>query len=89
MSTVILSGYISVPESELRQVKAALPEHTSLTRAESGCLVFKVTESLHDKTRFDVYEEFENQAAFTLHQQRVATSPMGRLHEKRNTTLRY
>lgn len=77
MSTVVLSGYISIPESELRKVKAALVEHTSLTRAESGCLVFKVTESPHAKTRFDVYEAFENQTAFTLHQQRVATSPWG------------
>lgn len=77
MSTVVLSGYISVPESDLRQVKAALPEHTALTRAESGCLIFKVTESSHSKTRFDVYEEFENQAAFTSHQQRVAASPWG------------
>ncbi len=42
MSKVVLSGYISVAETNLPQVKAALPEHIRLTRAESGCVVFTV-----------------------------------------------
>lgn len=77
MSKVVLSGYISVPESDLHQVNAALPEHIRLTRAESGCLVFDVTECSHDTTRFEVHEEFENEAAFKYHQERVASSPWG------------
>ncbi|MBT5903089.1 MAG: antibiotic biosynthesis monooxygenase [Opitutaceae bacterium] len=77
MSKVVLSGCILVPESELRQVKAALAKHILLTRAESGCLVFNVTACPSDKTRFDVYEEFESAAAFKFHQQRVATSSWG------------
>lgn len=77
MSKVVLSGYILVPESELRQVRAALAEHILLTRAEAGCLIFNVTACPSDKTRFEVYEEFESEAAFKFHQQRVATSPWG------------
>lgn len=77
MSKVFLSGYISVPKSELRRGKPALAEHILLTRAEPGCLVFKVTACPNDETRFDVYEEFEDEAAFALHQERVATSAWG------------
>lgn len=75
MSKVVLSGYISVPESDLPQVKTALPEHIRLTRAESGCLVFTVTECPSDPARFEVYEEFEDEAACKYHQKRVASSP--------------
>lgn len=75
MSKVVLSGYISVPESDLLPVKAALPEHIRLTRAESGYLVFTVTECPTKFNRFEVYEEFADEAAFRYHQERVTASP--------------
>ncbi len=77
MSKGVLSGYILVPEAELPQIETALPEHIHLTREESGCLIFNVTQCSEDRTRFEVYEEFEDKAAFARHQERVATSPWG------------
>ncbi|MFM5384476.1 putative quinol monooxygenase [Aeromonas veronii] len=48
--------------------------HIQLTRAETGCLIFKVTQDPLNPCRFDVYEEFVDQAAFQAHQARVKSS---------------
>jgi len=81
MQKIILSGYIEVPAEDLNAVLEELPNHTSLTQQESGCLTFKVTrdttrDSKH-KHHFDVYEEFTDQTSFDKHQDRVKGSKWG------------
>ena len=78
MGKITLSGFIDVPEHELNQVKKALVTHIELTQREVGCLVFEVTQCNDRPTRFDVYEEFVDKAAFEAHQQRVKVSDWGR-----------
>tara|TARA_B100001057_G_C22141016_1_gene678245 strand:+ start:249 stop:524 length:276 start_codon:yes stop_codon:yes gene_type:complete len=79
MGKVILSGYIDIPENELEVVTTALDKHIELTRNEAGCLIFEVTQSSELSTRFTVYEEFTDKAAFESHQARVKTSDWGRV----------
>ena len=79
MGKVILSGYIDIPENELEIVKTALDKHIELTRNEAGCLIFEVTQSSELPTRFTVYEEFTDKAAFDSHQARVKASDWGRV----------
>ena len=71
MSTVILQGYIIVPDSDLDAVVAELPNHTRLTLAEPGCKAFRITRAADNPNRFDVYEEFVDPAAFEAHKQRM------------------
>ncbi|XQW88447.1 putative quinol monooxygenase [Aeromonas veronii] len=59
-------------------VKDELDNHIQLTRAESGCLIFEVTQDLLNPCRFDVYEEFVDEAAFQVHQARVKSSRWGK-----------
>lgn len=69
--TVTLSGYVLAAPEDLHAVLKALPEHVRLTRAETGCLVFNVTQDSTNPLRFTVYEEFTDQAAFKAHQERI------------------
>lgn len=84
---IILEGSIVVPEEDLEAVLSELPKHVKLTRAEPGCLVFKVTQHADDACKFDVYEEFENRAAFEAHQTRVRASEWGQIAQ--NVTRHY
>jgi quinol monooxygenase YgiN len=77
LSKVILQGYIIVPHDDLNRVITALDRHKALTRQEPGCLVFKVTQDSQNRYKFDVYEEFLDQAAFEEHQSRVKISAWG------------
>ncbi|MCT4559292.1 MAG: antibiotic biosynthesis monooxygenase [Pelagimonas sp.] len=76
--TVTMTGYISVPASRLEAIRAALPDHIRLTRAEPGCVSFDVTED--DTTpgrfprRFNVHEIFLDAQSFHAHQTRAAQS---------------
>jgi len=79
MPKVKLEGYILVPDSDLSAVVNELINHTALTQAEEGNLIFQVTQDDNDKNRFDVYEEFIDQQAFDLHQERVRNSSWGSL----------
>lgn len=79
MDNVILVGYITVPESELEEVKKALPTHIENTRNESGCIEFNVTQRITEPNRFDVFEQFTNEVAFAKHQSNVANSTWGAL----------
>jgi len=79
MGKVILQGFIIVPLSELAIVKRELDAHIHLTRAETGCLIFKVTQDPLNPCRFDVYEEFVDEAAFQAHQARVKSSRWGKI----------
>ncbi|WP_170557034.1 putative quinol monooxygenase [Ruegeria atlantica] len=73
-SKVMLTGHILVPADRIAQVRDALPDHISLTLAESGCISFDVTEDADIPGRFNVSEVFESQAAFDAHQARTKTS---------------
>ena len=68
---VTLQGYVIAPKSDLSGVLQALPEHIRLTRAEPGCIVFRVEQDTTNPLRFSVYEEFESRAAFEAHQARI------------------
>ncbi len=59
------------------RVNNELATHIDLTQKESGCLVFKVTVDPLNANKFDVYEEFDNQASFDKHQVRVNSSTWG------------
>jgi len=79
-------GYILVPDADLSKVAEELTNHIELTRREEGCLVFHVTQDAKNKNRFDVYEEFSNQEAFEIHQDRIKNSKWSDVskHVKRN-----
>lgn len=77
MSKVILKGHIIVPTPDITAVKEELATHIELTRQESGCLVFEVSQDTHNINRFDVYEEFVDQNSFSNHQDRVRESKWG------------
>lgn len=74
-----LKGFIIVPEADLAGVLNELPNHIALTKKESGCLVFNVTQDGGNQYRFDVYEEFESKASFEKHQERVRASKWGEI----------
>jgi quinol monooxygenase YgiN len=67
-----LTGAMICTTERLAEVRAALPEHIRLTRAEPGCLKFNVIEG--EGGRFEVDELFSNRAAFDAHQARGANS---------------
>lgn len=54
-----------------------LPEHIRLTRAEPGCLSFEVSPTINPLV-WQVDEQFQDDASFLAHQQRVAASEWGR-----------
>jgi quinol monooxygenase YgiN len=74
MPKVTLQGYIIVGDSDLNAVIAELDTHKALTLAEQGCIVFRVIVDEVNKNKFNVYEEFVNQAAFDAHQARIKSS---------------
>jgi quinol monooxygenase YgiN len=77
--TVVLTGHIQVPPERIADIRAALPEHIRLTRAEPGCLSFSVTEHPTIPGRFDVAEKFTDAAAFDAHQARAGASDWARI----------
>lgn len=79
MKEIILKGFILVSQNDLMAVKDELDNHIQLTRAETGCLTFKVTQDPLNPCRFDVYEEFVDEAAFQAHQARVKSSRWGKI----------
>lgn len=72
---IVLTGHIDVPEDRITAVRAALPDHIALTRAEPGCLSFNVDEAPDTPGRFHVSERFVDRASFEAHQTRMKTSP--------------
>lgn len=65
----------SAEEADL--VRQYLPEHKKLTREETGCVSFEVTETA-DPLIWKVEELFTNQATFDAHQKRTRASVWGR-----------
>jgi quinol monooxygenase YgiN len=78
MPKVILKGFIQVPSGDLDRIKFHLDDHIRLTREESGCLTFSVSQRKADPSIFDVYEEFEDAISYTAHQTRTKLSPWGK-----------
>lgn len=76
-ATVYLAGHIDVPAEALEAVKAALPQHIKLSRAEAGCLRFDAVQDKENPHRFHIFESFTSQAAFAAHQARTAQSEWG------------
>ncbi|WP_332874013.1 putative quinol monooxygenase [Amphritea pacifica] len=74
ISTVRLTGFIRVPESDLDAVIRELMHHQQLTLSEPGCLRFEVTQCQTDPCRFDVFEEFSDSDSFQAHQVRTRSS---------------
>ena len=73
---VLLSGQlICATADEAERVRAHLPEHIRLTRAEPGCEVFEVT-PLSDLI-WRVEERFTDRTAFAAHQARAAAAVWG------------
>ncbi|MEP1767472.1 MAG: antibiotic biosynthesis monooxygenase [Sulfitobacter sp.] len=71
---VTLTGTLRcVTQAEVARVRAALPDHIKLTRAEAGCIAFEVTPT-DDPMVWDVAERFTDAAAFEAHQTRAAAS---------------
>lgn len=58
---------------EAAAVRARLPAHTALSRAEPGCLSFDVTPT-DDPLMFEVIETFRTRADFDAHQTRTRAS---------------
>ncbi len=70
---------MDVPRAQLEDVLAALPEHLSLTRAESGNERFSVTPAESPPGRLWVSETFRDRSAFEAHQARARASSWGAL----------
>ena len=69
-----LKGHlICMTEDEAHIVRAHLPEHIRLSRAEPGCLTFDVSET-DDPMIWDVQESFRTRADFDAHQTRTRAS---------------
>lgn len=76
---IVLQGFIVVPDSDLEIVQNELDIHSKLTRDEKGCVTFSVTQDNKNPYKFNVYEEFESQAAFDYHQSRVQSFKWGKV----------
>ena len=76
--TVRVSGHLRCAPEEIDMVHEMLPEHIRLTRAETGCLSFEVTQDPGDPCRWNLSESFRDMAAFEAHRTRTAASDWGR-----------
>lgn len=72
VGVIRLIGTLRCAPDEADTVRAALPRHLHLTRAEPGCLAFDVTETAPGV--FSVSERFADRAAFEAHQVRTRAS---------------
>jgi len=72
MGVIRLTGTLTCASEEAETVRAALPEHIRLSRAEPGCLSFDVTETAPGV--FTVAERFADRTAFNAHQTRTRAS---------------
>lgn len=74
---VRLTGTIDVPLDKLGAAAHHIDVHISLTRAEPGCLEFRVEPDETVKGRFRVSELFSDRKSFEAHQERVKNSEWG------------
>ena len=73
--TLHLTGYLDIDPSCLEEIRAAMPDHIRLSRAEPGCLSFELRFDRQCSTRLLVEEVFCDRAAFEAHQARMLASP--------------
>lgn len=73
MGVTLTGQLICKTDAEADRVRAALETHISLTRAEPGCLSFKVVPT-QDPLIWQVDEAFSDAAAFKAHQARAEKS---------------
>ena len=64
---------ICMTDAEAEAVRAHLPLHVSLSRAEAGCLTFEVSPT-DDPMVWEVMESFRDRASFAAHQARTRDS---------------
>lgn len=79
MSKVVLKGYVLASDEDISAVLQELPNHIDNTRQEEGCLVFEVTQDQENPYRLNVHEEFVDNDAFAIHQERVKNSYWGKV----------
>lgn len=73
--TVRLQGRLICADAEQAEsVRRHLPEHSALSRAEAGCLIFEVWQDPDNPLIWQVNEAFADQAAFEQHQTRTRAS---------------
>ncbi|KMK66888.1 putative quinol monooxygenase [Puniceibacterium sp. IMCC21224] len=77
MTKIYLTGTLTCPDEDIAVVRAALPDHIRLTRAEPGCLSFDIIETVPGTYKVD--EIFANRAAFEAHQTRTRASDWYRI----------
>ena len=75
---VRLTGAIRCAPEEVEGLRAALPDHVSLSRAEPGCLAFDIRATA-DPCVYEVSEGLRDEAAFEAHQARARTSAWWRI----------
>ena len=64
---------ICMSDDEVQAVRAHLPAHIALTRAEPGCLTFEV-DATDDPMVWEVMESFRDRPSFDAHQARTRDS---------------
>ncbi len=67
--TVIVVAQYRCREGSADTVAEVLARHSAASEAEPGCLRFIAHQSLDDPTRFVLYEEYVDEAAFTAHRE--------------------
>lgn len=78
VTEVTLTGTLTcVSGAKAARVRAALPAHIALTRAEAGCISFEVLPT-SDPMVWTVSERFTDATAFKAHQTRAAASDWAR-----------
>lgn len=87
MTKIHLTGTLTCAQGDAPAVRAALPDHIRLTRAEPGCEAFDITETAPGQ--FSVAERFTDRAAFEAHQTRTRASDWFRItgHMTRDFTV--
>lgn len=74
---VSLTGQLICADDAQREIVAQhLPQHIELTRAEPGCILFTVEQTLNPLV-WQVDEQFTDADAFAAHQARVKSSDWG------------
>ncbi|MEG3111219.1 antibiotic biosynthesis monooxygenase [Pantoea sp. T14] len=77
MMIKLIGRLVCKTADEAELVRQYLPGHKELTREETGCVSFEVTETA-DPLIWKVEELFTNQATFDAHQKRTRASVWGR-----------
>jgi len=64
---LVITGVFECAPDGIEAFKAAACEMMRETRQEPGCLTYEFSQSLEEDTRFRVYEEWRDEAAFGAH----------------------